>query len=61
MAFTYLKFKSVKCLCLLPKVPVCGLDLSLGLVSSGLGLGLGLGLVIFILVLVFRIWSCLHH
>ena len=37
VAFTYLKVKSAKCLCLLPVVLE---DQGLGLVSSGLGLGL---------------------
>jgi len=47
VAFTYLKVKSTKCLCLLPVL------LGLAVVSSGLGL--------VIMVLVLRLWSCLHH
>ena len=58
VAFTYLKVKFAKCLCLRPVVLVygiwsCYIGLGLGHVSSGLGL--------VILVLVWRIWSCLHH
>ena len=54
-AFTYLKVKFVKCLCLLPVVLVLFFGLVHGLLSSGLGLGL------VTLVLVLRIWSSLHH
>ena len=50
MAFTYLKVKSIKCLCLLPVVLSC--YFGLGLVSSGIGFGLGLkNLVLFTLLI----------
>jgi len=45
VAFTYLKFKSAKCICLLPVVMVLFKEF--------------FNLVAFVLVL--RIWSCLHH
>ena len=52
VAFTYLKVKSTKCLCLLPVVLVLSCYFGLGLVSSGIGFGLSLkNLVLFTLLI----------
>jgi len=64
VAFTYLKVKSAKCLCLLSMVldswsSYFGHGLGIGFVSSGLDLGLGL--VILVLVLVFVLRICLVY